>query len=70
MPLEGKDEEALSEGYAPTTPIDSPGDLVLPEGPPDDPHSSEDDGEEAVKAFNHSLTHYPKSKHCEICKRA
>ena len=51
--LKGKDEEALSEGYAPTTPIHSPGDLVLPEGPPDDPHSSEDDGEEAAKAFNH-----------------
>ena len=68
--LEGKDDEALSEGYSPTTPIDSPRDLVLPEGPPDDPHSSEDDGEEAAKAFNHSLTHYPKSKHCEICKRA
>ena len=39
-------------------------------GPPEDPHSSEDDGEEAAKSFNHQLTHFPKSKHCEICMRA
>ena len=39
-------------------------------GPPEDPHSSEDDGEEAAKTFNHQLTHFPKSKHCEICMRA
>ena len=34
-----------------------------------DVHSSEDDGEEAAKSLNHSLTHYPKSRHCEICQR-
>ena len=39
-------------------------------GPPENPPSSEDDGEEAVKTLNHSLTHFPKSKHCEICMRA
>ena len=39
-------------------------------GPPEDPPSSEDDGEETAKSFNHQLTHFPKSRHCEICVRA
>jgi hypothetical protein len=39
-------------------------------GTPDDPHSSEDDSDEVVKTLNHSLTHYAKSKHCEVCMRA
>ena len=39
-------------------------------GAPDDPHSSEDESEEVAKTLNHSLTHYPKSKRCEICMRA
>ena len=40
-------------------------------GAPDDPHSSEDErSEEVAKTLNHSLTHYPRGKHCEICMRA
>ena len=49
---------------------DSQGSKVDDVGIPDDPVSSEDESEEVAKTLNHALTHYPKSKHCEICMRA
>ena len=56
--------------YTPTSPAETPREMPEEGGSPDDAHSSEDDGVDAHKMLNHSLTHYPKSKHCEICKRA
>ena len=70
----GVSDKALADEVVPVCPPRSPVESVADEsdqgGPLVDVHSSEDDGEEAAKTLNHSLTHYPKSRHCEICKRA
>lgn len=44
--------------------------LLLMGGPPEEPHSLEDAGKEVAKTLNHASTHYPKTKQCEVCRRA
>ena len=62
--------KADESDYEPSIRADSQGSKVDDVGIPDDPVSSEDESEEVAKTLNHALTHYPKSKHCEICMRA
>ena len=68
----GVSDKALADDVVSVCPPRSPVESVADESEQGGPliHSSEDDGEEGVKTLNHSLTHYPKSRHCEICKRA
>ena len=69
--ISGDLAKADESDYEPSVKADShkgKGDDI---GTPDDPHSSEDErSKQVAKTLNHSLTHYPKSKHCEICMRA
>ena len=63
--------KADESDYEPSIKADSQGGKVGDVGAPDDLHTSEDESsQEVVKTLNHSLTHYPKSKHCEVCMRA
>ena len=68
----GVSDKALADDVVSVCPPRSPVESVADESEQGGPliHSSEDDGEEGVKTLNHSLAHYPKSRHCEICKRA
>jgi len=50
-------------GAVPESPIRSVAEVPEEGGSLVDVHSSEDDAEEAAKSLNHSLTHYPKSRH-------
>jgi hypothetical protein len=50
-------------GAVPESPIGSIAEVSEDGGSLVDVHSSEDDAEEAAKSLNHSLTHYPKSRH-------
>ena len=52
------------------SPVESIADIPEEGGSLVEVHSSEDDGEEAARSLNRSLTHCSKSRHCEICQRA
>ena len=54
----------------PESPVESIADIPEEGGSLVEVHSSEDDGEEAARSLNRSLTHCPKSRHCEICQIA
>lgn len=68
-PKELVGDEGGDDGCSPTSPAETPKDMQVEGGPPEG-ESSEDEGVDAANRLNHSLTHCPKSKSCEICMRA